>query len=161
MICALRRLPRQLGRLPTPTPTPCTRTIISSRCLPVRARAQSPIEAWTTRAFSSSPWRGQGQHDDKAQPPNQKGLDQHEQEVRVRRNQVKRPWLREDADKPPAEKPLEQQPPDTKGNDTMPTNEILLLPADATRRQAPHHAHPPPQVDPSPPHPRRKGQEKQ
>lgn len=33
----------------------------------------------------------------------QKGLNPDEQEVRVKEKQVKRPWLREDADKPPAD----------------------------------------------------------
>lgn len=41
---------------------------------------------------------------------NQKGLDEAEQEVRVKQNQVKRPWLREDADKPPAETPSQAIP---------------------------------------------------
>lgn len=42
--------------------------------------------------------------------PKQEGLDEKEQEARVKQNQVKRPWLREDADKPPAEQERDEKP---------------------------------------------------
>ncbi|KAF3765350.1 hypothetical protein M406DRAFT_219175, partial [Cryphonectria parasitica EP155] len=66
-------------------------------------------------------------YEKKAQQLNQKGLDQEEQEVRAKQNQVKRPWLREDADKPPAEQPQKKST-DTKGKLlTTPTRLLKLI----------------------------------
>lgn len=68
----------------------------------------------TARPFSCSRARQQDEYAEKARKLNQKGLDEAEQEVRVKQNQVKRPWLREDADKPPAEQ-REPPNPEAKG----------------------------------------------
>lgn len=51
-------------------------------------------------------------------------LDDHDQEARVREHQVKRPWLREDADKPPVQESGDEKPPLKKGNITS----SLLVP---------------------------------
>lgn len=51
---------------------------------------------------------------------NQKELDEEEQEVRARQSQVKRPWLREDADKPPVQEPGKEKAPLTKGKFSIP-----------------------------------------
>ncbi|ROW00646.1 hypothetical protein VSDG_03208 [Cytospora chrysosperma] len=66
----------------------------------------APRHGFTTgsvRELNSSPITREESGDTKARKLSQKGLDEEEQEVRVRQKQVKRPWLREDADKPPAE----------------------------------------------------------
>ncbi|KAK4221324.1 hypothetical protein QBC38DRAFT_134105 [Podospora fimiseda] len=54
----------------------------------------------------------------KARALNQKGLDEEEQKVKARANQVKRPWHREGADKPVV---------DSKGNEIQPTTKGKLL----------------------------------
>lgn len=51
----------------------------------------------------------------KARALNQKGLDKEEQEVKVRANQVKRPWHREGADKPLIDFEGQEIQPTTKG----------------------------------------------
>lgn len=53
--------------------------------------------------------------DAKARRLDQKMLDEQEQEVRVRQSQVKRPWHRQGADAPPADKPKSEGEPFTKG----------------------------------------------
>lgn len=55
------------------------------------------------RTFSFSAPRRKDSAEEKAKKLNQQGLDEHEQQVKVREHQVKRPWHREDADKPPVE----------------------------------------------------------
>ncbi|KAG8163984.1 hypothetical protein KVR01_005902 [Diaporthe batatas] len=80
-----------------------------------------------SRLFTHSSF---AQRDVSAEAPHSsdpKGLDPDEQEVRVKEKQVKRPWLREDADKPPAE-----QVPDLNSNTkgkllTTPTRLLKLI----------------------------------
>ena len=95
MSYAFRRLSTQLA-------APATR---------VAWRRASPGVAMTTgrvacvpvlrRPFGSSLRRTSNGYDDKARALNQKGLDEQEQEVQVREHQIRRPWHRDGADKPP------------------------------------------------------------
>lgn len=64
--------------------------------------------------------------DKKARELHQRGVDEEEQEVRARQAQIKRPWLREDADKPPVQE--KEKPPLTKGKLlTTPTRLLKLI----------------------------------
>jgi len=64
-----------------------------------------------SRSLSTNrPFR-RDEYEEKARKLNQKGLDEQEQQVRVREHQVKRPWHRDDADKPPAEMSNEEPEP--------------------------------------------------
>lgn len=90
-IALTRRVPHSLPRYLARAPT----------CFP---RAIS-----TTRALQRD------EYEEKASKLNQKSLDEHEQEVRVREHQVLRPWHRQDADKPPADEGKGGAPPITKG----------------------------------------------
>ena len=67
------------------------------------------------RTFGTSLHRGSNSYDDKAKALNQKGLDEQEQEVRVREHQVKRPWHRDGADNPPVMEDGKEKTPPTKG----------------------------------------------
>lgn len=54
--------------------------------------------------------RREDEYEAKARKLNQKGLDEHEKEVRVRQRQVHRPWHRQDADKPPIREKGDKEP---------------------------------------------------
>lgn len=171
MSCAFRRVPSQWGKLPRPISTAsysrCATTYSIPRCAPSTSRtleALLPRET-VTRSFHSSRITYRDEHDEKARNLNQKGLDEAEQEVRVKQNQVKRPWLRENADKPPAEAPP-QESPNAKG--LYPSSHLGIphiqqpqLIRSPPSRQAPHHSNSPPQAHRPFTHPRRKGQRKQ
>lgn len=112
MSCAFRRLPCHLGsRLARPVPTSSTFATRSTFTTPRASRSSA-------RLFSI-------QHS--LQETNQKGLNPEDQESRVKENQLRRPWLRQDADKPPAEQsPLPDIP--TKGKLlTTPTRLLKLI----------------------------------
>ncbi|KAJ9132279.1 hypothetical protein NKR23_g11333 [Pleurostoma richardsiae] len=80
------------------------------------------------RIISHSASRRRDQYDEKATRLNQKGLDEQEQQVRVMENQVKRPWHREDADKPPVDQKDGGTQPLTKGKLlTTPTRLLKLV----------------------------------
>jgi len=87
----LRRLPGQLARCAVTATPRVSRSVVPkfSHCRP--------------RAFSITLARLGDKYEEEAKRLNQKGLDEHEQEVRVRQHQVKRPWHRQDADKPPVD----------------------------------------------------------
>lgn len=104
---------------PTTTSTCATRT---ARLAPLSATRLTP-----TRLFSVAQVLRKDQFDEQAQKLNQKALDQEEQEIRVKDNQIRRPWHRQDADKPPAEQePLPDVP--TKGKLlTTPTRLLKLI----------------------------------
>lgn len=158
MSCAVRRVPFQWRKLARPI-SPCAATYSIPRCAPSTSMtlgALFPREI-VTRSFHSSRINYRDEHDEKARDLNQKGLDEAEQEVRVKQNQVKRPWLRENADKPPAETPP-QESPNAKGLYSPSHLEIvhiqhpqliLFVPS----RQAPHYTHSPPQAHSSFTHP--------
>ena len=103
-----RRLAVQLAGAPTKavrhTPPIATITAGWIACAPV-----------ARRTFGSSLPRASNGYDDKARALNQKGLDEQEQEVKVREHQIKRPWLRDGADKPPVPKDGEPNSPSAKG----------------------------------------------
>ena len=65
----------------------------------------------SSKAFSTARIWQRDQYEEKARKLNQQGLDEHEQEVRVRQHQIKRPWHRDDADRPPAEETSEETEP--------------------------------------------------
>ncbi|KAK3689130.1 hypothetical protein B0T22DRAFT_167139 [Podospora appendiculata] len=75
----------------------------------------SRISIYTFRPNSTSQRPRENEFDAKAKRLNQKRLDEHEEEVKVRQNQVKRPWNREGADRPPVEKDGNEAEPLTKG----------------------------------------------
>jgi hypothetical protein len=79
------------------------------------------------RPFSTSPTRRDDEFEEKAKKLDQKGLDEHEQEVRVRQHQVKRPWHREDADKPPVREPGDEKTPLTKGKTMIAVMQMFAL----------------------------------
>ncbi len=70
----------------------------------------------STRGFSTTAGIGKDKYEEKARELSQQGLDEHEQEVKARKNQIQRPWLRQDADKPPVEKAEKETEPLTKGS---------------------------------------------
>ncbi|KAL1845324.1 hypothetical protein VTK73DRAFT_687 [Phialemonium thermophilum] len=81
-------------------------------------------------SLHSSPCRrvDESKYEQKAKELNQKGLDEEEQEVRVRQNQIKRPWHREGADKPPVSETQDDMKPMTKGKLlTTPTRLLKLV----------------------------------
>ncbi|KAK3346946.1 hypothetical protein B0T25DRAFT_461364 [Lasiosphaeria hispida] len=118
MSLIFRRLPSQLARAP---PTPPQRIIPSRRCLSIDTYSTRPL----SRSFSTSPCH-RDEYEEKAKKLSQKGLD--EQESDVRRNQLKRPWHREDADKPPADEKRGGDEPLTKGKLlTTPTRLLKLI----------------------------------
>lgn len=104
MSCALRRVPCQLARLSRPhyTVSSSATGLIRSTWAP-RTAPGLFLPPGAVRTLNSSMTTRQESGDEKAQKLDQEGLDEKEQEVRVKQKQVKRPWLREDADKPPAE----------------------------------------------------------
>lgn len=116
MSCAIRRLPCQLGNLARPTST-TSFTITRTLCAAITARSAKPSTGLLAIRSLHSTAIHQDKYEEKARKLNQKGLDEAEQTVRVKQNQVKRPWLREDADKPPAEQPPPSNP-SAKGKST-------------------------------------------
>lgn len=86
----IRRLPRALPRVSPP-----------SSLLPPGERWPRPILFST--ACRSLQRQGENEYDVEARKLNEKRLDEHEQEVKVRQHQVRRPWHRHDADKPPVD----------------------------------------------------------
>lgn len=106
MSFAIRRLPCQLSELVRTASTASSHTI-SRRPLRAVNTTRFPktfAESVSIRSLHSTQSRADGP-DEKVRKLSQRGLDEAEQEVRVKQNQVKRPWLRENADKPPAEQP--------------------------------------------------------
>ncbi|CAN8104515.1 unnamed protein product [Discula destructiva] len=121
---AIRRVPcHLLGRLARPPSTASFALCAANNTItPPNPFAQR----LSRRSIHSSPLL-LDRCDDKARKPDQKGLDEAEQEARVKQNQVKRPWLREDADKPPAERPPPVNP-EAKGKLlTTPTRLLKLI----------------------------------
>lgn len=111
MSFALRQIPCRLGRLASSGPS--TSPIATARYgRPLlRLSQQSVAPTSFARLFHISRRQCREQSEGSSPEPHQRGLNEAEQEARVKQNQVKRPWLREDADKPPAEQSL---PPDPK-----------------------------------------------
>ncbi|KAK0724625.1 hypothetical protein B0H67DRAFT_568399 [Lasiosphaeris hirsuta] len=108
-----RRLPTQLARGPPRLPR---RIIPSSHCLGT---------AYLSRSLSTSPYRPDKQGEN-SKELNQKSLD--EQESHGRQNQLKRPWHRQDADKPPADEERGGDAPLKKGKLlTTPTRLLKLV----------------------------------
>ena len=66
-------------------------------------RPRIPIVSLRQSSSSVSREARESEADAKAMKLNQKRLDEHEEEVRAREQQVRRPWHREGADKPPVE----------------------------------------------------------
>lgn len=137
-------------------------TAASRRVNPSWACQGSRTSAYltTTRSqlFSTSPVRqDDSKWDKKARELHQRGVDEEEQEVRARQAQIKRPWLREDADKPPVQE--KEKPPLTKGILTAPTCQLLRCPtANSLTRQTVDHTDATFETHPSPPSKRREGQ---
>jgi hypothetical protein len=77
-------------------------------------RATAPL-AVRQSARMSSVRLDQTAPEAKAKKPDQKALDEQEQEVRALQSQVKRPWHRHGADNPPVDKSGEKAAPVTKG----------------------------------------------
>lgn len=105
MSCAFRRVPCQLARLSRPLSPTISPSVTGSICPTWTHRTvpSLPSTARAVRNFNTTPIAHEESGEAKARKLNQKGLDEEEQAVRVKQKQVKRPWLREDADKPPAE----------------------------------------------------------
>ncbi|KAJ0124246.1 hypothetical protein J7T55_005584 [Diaporthe amygdali] len=129
MTSAFRRLPCQLSRLATPNPIATSTSLSISLRTTWRSKTLStcrpPLIA--IRPFSHSPVIRRDVSAEKPHSSNPNGLDPDEQEVRVKEKQVKRPWMREDADKPPA-----AQDPDANTNTkgkllTTPTRLLKLI----------------------------------
>ncbi len=57
-----------------------------------------------TRSFTSGPYYRESDASRKARSLSSKGVEEEEKKVKARQNQIQRPWLREDADKPPVDK---------------------------------------------------------
>lgn len=113
-----RRLPCRLGnRFARPIPASITTSITTPTARAAQAARKAPIPVERLASvylFSTNHALRKDQYEEQARKLNQKGLDQQEQEIRVKENQLRRPWHRQDVDKPPAEKgPLEDMP--TKG----------------------------------------------
>lgn len=116
MSCAFARVPCRLARLASPSPVSSfstrTRNTTLARRFPTTQYAGSTLLYSSNAAAAPK----NNKYDEKARKLDQKGLDKEEQEVRVKMNQTKRPWLRENADKPPAEQTLEHPSPQGKKN---------------------------------------------
>jgi len=110
MSSVLARLPSQIGRAPAAA---LARSLRAAPNTPCGLRSAATTLHW--RTFRSSPLNTRNEYDEKAKELNQKGLDEHEQQVRVRQHQVKRPWHRDGADKPPVTEDGEKTEPKTKG----------------------------------------------
>lgn len=118
MSSTFRRLPCHLGRLATSRTIATTTSTSTSTYLSTSLRAtwgsqRVPIcrpSLTSSRPFSHSPIVRRDVSSERPQSSNPKGLDQDEQEVRVKEKQVKRPWLREDADRPPADQNPDANP---------------------------------------------------
>lgn len=113
MTSAFRRLPSHLGRLAS------SRTIATSTSTSTSLRATwgsqrlstcRPPSLTSSRPFSHSPTLCRDVSSERPQSSNPKGLNSDEQEVRVKEKQVKRPWMREDADRPPADQNPDANP---------------------------------------------------
>lgn len=101
--------------------------------------------------------------DAKAKKLNQKDLKDQEQELKARQGQVKRPWHRQDVDKPPVDKSGKEVAPITKGlyrnhACALDLHEFLLT---SPPRQAPHYSDETVEADPPLAHCRREGQGQQ
>lgn len=172
MSCALRRVPCRMGRLARPISIASSSTVLTiPRCAPTTAtqfglhfRRSIP-----KRSFHSSQITHANEPDEKARDLNQKGLDEAEQQVRVKQKQVERPWLRENADKPPAEQ-SPQESPNAQGkaphlpahhSAITPHQPALTLTSFSPSRQTPDHPHPPSEAHRPPPNPRRERQREQ
>ncbi|KAM7196863.1 Protein of unknown function, DUF607 domain containing protein [Naviculisporaceae sp. PSN 640] len=85
--------------------------------------------AWYSTTRASFQQQLENKYDIEARKLNQKRLDEHEQEVKVRQHQVQRPWHRQDADKPPVDDTGKQPyEPITKGKLlTTPTRLLKLI----------------------------------
>lgn len=107
MTSAFRRLPCQLGRLASSRPIATSTSTCISTSLRARWGSQRVstcrINLISSRTFSQSPVTRRDISAERPQSSNPKGLEPDEQEVRVKEKQVKRPWMREDADKAPAD----------------------------------------------------------
>ncbi|KAK3935378.1 hypothetical protein QBC46DRAFT_323495 [Diplogelasinospora grovesii] len=119
-----RRLPSQLTR--------CGLRGSTYRSVEVRQWSHSVYDtgaaAVSSRAFSISRSCRKDEWEAKARKLSQKGLDEHEQEVKVRQHQVKRPWHRQNADKPPVDEKRKEVEPITKGKLlTTPTRLLKLV----------------------------------
>ncbi|PSR77930.1 hypothetical protein BD289DRAFT_417219 [Coniella lustricola] len=130
MSCTFARVPCRLARLATPSSSLSSssiRTRVPPSTTGYNYLAGSHRTKYTVRYFSNSlAARSSNEYDEKARKLDQKGLDEEEQKVRVKMNQTKRPWLRENADKPPAEQPLGQPSPKGKLL-TTPTRLLKLI----------------------------------
>ncbi|KAK1760257.1 hypothetical protein QBC47DRAFT_334246 [Echria macrotheca] len=118
MSYVLRRLPGQMARGTLAN----IRPPVPRCCAPLR------IPPSLGRLVSTSQTRRVDKYEEKAKQLSQKGLDEHEQEVKVRQHQVKRPWHRQDADKPPVDDVEDDRDPITKGKLlTTPTRLLKLI----------------------------------
>ncbi|KAK0625057.1 hypothetical protein B0T17DRAFT_531812 [Bombardia bombarda] len=90
---------------------------------------RSTIAFWPAKVRRYSDQASQEEkYDAKAKRLNQKRLDEHEEEVKVRQHQVQRPWHRQDADKPPVVEKGKESEPVTKGKLlTTPTRLLKLI----------------------------------
>lgn len=179
MTSAFRRLPCQLGRLAssrTIATSTSTSTYISTSLHATRGsqrvstcRTSLP----STRLFSHSPRVRRDVSSERPQSSNPKGLNPDEQEVRVKEKQVQRPWLREDADKPPADHNPDANP-NKKGEwlgrgqldppnsqSQVPSPQHIRLTDLAIRRQALDNSDTAPETHRPPSHQRRERQRKQ
>jgi len=74
------------------------------------------IASNVTRSLSTSaPRLAQDPYEAKAQRLSQKGIDEEEKEVKARQKQIRRPWLRENADQPPVSQTTDKPEPLTEG----------------------------------------------
>ncbi|KAK3385627.1 hypothetical protein B0H63DRAFT_185670 [Podospora didyma] len=126
MNCVIRRLPRQLPRTAPSGAAPCWRFTLQRTFSPTN---HPRISNFQSRHISTpQAQREEDASDAKARKLSQKSLDEEEQEVRVRQNQVKRPWHRQDADKPPVSEDESQPEPLSKGKLlTTPTRLLKLI----------------------------------
>lgn len=85
----------------------------SGRCLVSNLDPRLPSLG---RTFTTSSRLKRDKYDGEAKKLNQKGLDEHEQEVKVQQRQIKVPWHRENVDKPPVDKDERATRAMTKGN---------------------------------------------
>ncbi|POS73430.1 hypothetical protein DHEL01_v208178 [Diaporthe helianthi] len=112
MSSAFRRLPCHLGKLASSKPCATSTWIPTSSyvsAFSLRAtRGSTRISPCrnsltASRLFSHSSVTERDVSAERPHSSDPKGLTPEEQEIRVKEKQVKRPWMREDADKPPAE----------------------------------------------------------
>ncbi|KAJ4288888.1 hypothetical protein N0V88_007221 [Collariella sp. IMI 366227] len=123
---AFGRLSRQLIHgLPKGQFLRCGLQTLSPRSYPPVRAVISAGQPWTS--FSTAK-PDETEPEAKAKKLDQKVLDEEEQELRARQNQVKRPWHREGADEPPIDKDGKDDAPVTKGKLlTTPTRLLKLI----------------------------------